>query len=458
MTQDEILSTITKQREFFASGVTLDRTYRETALAMLYDAVQSHEDEIADALREDLGKCAYESYLCETGMVLSAISYLRKNLRRLMRPRRTMAGFAQFPGHGELRRMPYGTALIIAPWNYPILLSLEPLAAAIAAGNTVVLKPAASAASTSRVISKLIGECFSEDYVCVVTGSREENDFLLGERWDKIFFTGSAATGRRVMAAAAEHLTPVTLELGGKSPVIVDGSADICLAAKRIAFGKLLNCGQTCVAPDYVLCDAKVHDELIEALCREFAAQCPDALNNSDYCRMINERHFRRVLSLIDPGKAVCGGAFDANTLKIEPTVLDGVTPGDAVMGEEIFGPVLPVLSYGTLDEAIAFVESRPRPLALYLFTGSRDVKRAVLSRCRFGGGCVNDTIMHLTTHSLPFGGMGESGIGSYHGRYGFEAFSHLEGVLHRGTGMDPAVRYRPYSEKKLGMIKKLMR
>ncbi len=262
MNSGEISAILEKQRALFASGVTLDRTYRETALAMLYDAVASHEDEIAAALREDLGKSAFESYLCETGMALSAITWLRRHLGRLMRPRRTPTGFAQFPGHGELRRVPYGTALIISPWNYPLLLAIEPLADAIAAGNTVVLKPAASAAATSRVIAKLIGECFSDEYVCVVTGSREENDFLLHERWDKIFFTGSAATGRRVMAAAAEHLTSVTLELGGKSPVIVDASADIPLAARRIAFGKLLNCGQTCVAPDYVLCDRRAHDEL----------------------------------------------------------------------------------------------------------------------------------------------------------------------------------------------------
>lgn len=458
MTQTEIHSIVERQRELFASGVTLDKNYRDAALGMLYDAISEHEADIVAALREDLGKSAFESYLCEICMTLSAISYLRRNLGKLMRPKRTLAGFAQFPGHGELRRVPYGTTLIISPWNYPILLALEPLADAIAAGNTVVLKPGATAAATSRVIAKLIGERFSEDYVCVASGTREENADLLDECWDKIFFTGSAATGRKVMAAAAKNLTPVTLELGGKSPVIVERSADIGLSAKRIAFGKLLNCGQTCIAPDYVLCDEQIRPQLVSALCREFAAQCPDALQNPDYCKMINRRQFERVRGLIDPAKVACGGRADESTLKIEPTVLDGVTADDAVMGMEIFGPVLPVLSYNSLDEAIRFVESRPRPLALYLFTKSREAKRRVLSRCRFGGGCVNDTIMHLTTHSLPFGGMGESGLGAYHGRYGFEEFSHLEGILHRGTGMDPALRYRPYDDKKLGMVRKLMR
>ena len=335
---------------------------------------------------------------------------------------------------------------------------LEPLADAIAAGNTVVLKPSATAPATAEVVAGIVRECFTEDYVCVVTGGREENADLLSMRWDKIFFTGSAATGKAVMRAASEHLTSVTLELGGKSPVIVDSTADIALTAKRLTYGKLLNCGQTCVAPDYVLCDERVHDELVAALRREMAAQVPDALHDPTYGRMASARHFERVRALIDPAKLVYGGGCDADTLKIEPTILDGVSPDDAVMGEEIFGPVLPVLTYGSLEEAVAFVESRPRPLALYLFTSSRENKRYVLSRCRFGGGCVNDCIMHLTTHSLPFGGMGASGTGAYHGRWGFEAFSHLEGILHRGTACDPALRYRPFTDKKLSMIRRVMR
>ena len=458
MNANDISGITERQRALFAAGTTLERDYRDSALGALYRSIKSHEKDIAAALLSDLGKSEAESYMCETGMVLSSISYLRRNLSRLMRPRRTRTGMAQFPAHGELRYVPYGTALIIAPWNYPILLSLEPLADAIAAGNTVVLKPSATAPATAEVVAGIVRECFTEDYVCVVTGGREENADLLSMRWDKIFFTGSAATGKAVMRAASEHLTSVTLELGGKSPVIVDSTADIALTAKRLTYGKLLNCGQTCVAPDYVLCDERVHGELVEALRREMAAQVPDALHDPTYGRMAGARHFERVRALIDPAKLVYGGGCDADTLKIEPTILDGVSPDDAVMGEEIFGPVLPVLTYGSLEEAVAFVESRPRPLALYLFTSSRENKRYVLSRCRFGGGCVNDCIMHLTTHSLPFGGMGASGTGAYHGRWGFEAFSHLEGILHRGTACDPALRYRPFTEKKLSMIRRVMR
>ena len=457
MTETEISALTEKQRSFFASGATLGFERRAAALSALYTSLKSHERELLDALNADLGKSAQEAYMCEVGMTLSAISYLRRHLKRLMRVRRTRAGLAQFPGHGELRSAPYGVCLIISPWNYPVLLALEPLANAVAAGNTVVLKPSASSGECARVIASIVRECFPEEYVCVVTGSREENDALLKVRWDKIFFTGSAATGRKVLRAAAENLTPVTLELGGKSPVIVDCTANIDLAAKRIVYGKFLNCGQTCVAPDYVLCDAKIHGELVAALVRETRAQFPDPLHDPTYGKMINERRFDSVLTLIDGEKVVLGGKSDRAALKIEPTVMDGVLPGDAVMDGEIFGPVLPVLTYETLKDAADFVEARPRPLALYLFTESRANKEYILGRCRFGGGCVNDTIMHLTAHSLPFGGMGESGMGRYHGKYGFEEFSHLEGVLCRGTYCDPGIRYRPYSARKLGIVRRFM-
>ena len=458
MKENEISAILEKQRALFASGVTLERDYRALALDSLYDAVKEREGDIAAALYADLGKPEGEAYMCETGLLLNNIRYLRRHLGGLMRPKRVRTGLAQFPGHGELRRVPYGTALIMSPWNYPLLLTLEPLAAALAAGNTAVVKPSAYSPATSSVIAGLLGSVFTEDYVCCVTGGREENTALLGQRWDKIFFTGSVAVGKVVMEAAAKHLTPVTLELGGKSPVIVDDTADIGLAARRIVYGKFLNCGQTCVAPDYVLCDKKVSAALVEELRRETAAQYPDALSDPTYGRMVTRKHFERVRALIDPEKVVCGGGCDEGALRIEPTVMAGVSLDDAVMGEEIFGPVLPILTYEELDEAVAMVESRPRPLALYLFTRSRENKRRVLSRCRFGGGCVNDTIMHLTTDALPFGGMGASGMGAYHGRWGFEEFSHLEGILHRGGAMDPDMRYRPCTDKKLGMIRKILK
>ncbi len=458
MKENEISAILEKQRALFASGVTLERDYRALALDSLYDAVKEREGDIAAALYADLGKPEGEAYMCETGLLLNNIRCLRRHLGGLMRPKRVRTGLAQFPGHGELRRVPYGTALIMSPWNYPLLLTLEPLAAALAAGNTAVVKPSAYSPATSSVIAGLLGSVFTEDYVCCVTGGREENTALLGQRWDKIFFTGGTKVGREVLRSAAENLTSVTLELGGKSPVIVDDTADIGLAARRIVYGKFLNCGQTCVAPDYVLCDKKVSAALVEELRRETAAQYPDALSDPTYGRMVTRKHFERVRALIDPEKVVCGGGCDEGALRIEPTVMAGVSLDDAVMGEEIFGPVLPILTYEELDEAVAMVESRPRPLALYLFTRSRENKRRVLSRCRFGGGCVNDTIMHLTTDALPFGGMGASGMGAYHGRWGFEEFSHLEGILHRGGAMDPDMRYRPCTDKKLGMIRKILK
>ena len=458
MKENEISAILEKQRALFASGVTLERDYRALALDSLYDAVKEREGDIAAALYADLGKPEGEAYMCETGLLLNNIRYLRRHLGGLMRPKRVRTGLAQFPGLCELRRVPCGSSLIMSPWNYPLLLTLEPLAAALAAGNTAVVKPSAYSPATSSVIAGLLGSVFTEDYVCCVTGGREENTALLGQRWDKIFFTGGTKVGREVLRSAAENLTSVTLELGGKSPVIVDDTADIGLAARRIVYGKFLNCGQTCVAPDYVLCDKKVSAALVEELRRETAAQYPDALSDPTYGRMVTRKHFERVRALIDPEKVVCGGGCDEGALRIEPTVMAGVSLDDAVMGEEIFGPVLPILTYEELDEAVAMVESRPRPLALYLFTRSRENKRRVLSRCRFGGGCVNDTIMHLTTDALPFGGMGASGMGAYHGRWGFEEFSHLEGILHRGGAMDPDMRYRPCTDKKLGMIRKILK
>ena len=446
------------QRALFSTGATLELEHRRRALGALYDAVRGHEAEISAALRADLGKGAAESYMCETGLLLRDISCLRRRLGALAGPKRRSVGLAQFPGYGELRPMPYGVVLIMGAWNYPLLLTLQPLAAAIAAGNCAVIKPSSGAPETARVISELLGGIFTPDFVACTPGGRGEHAALLEARWDKIFFTGGAAAGREVLRAAAESLTPVALELGGKCPVIVEASADIPLAARRIVAGKLLNCGQTCVAPDYVLCDTAVEEALLGALRRELERQYPSALDDPEYPRMASRAHFERVRALIDPVKAVCGGRWDEASLKIEPTVLRGVQPGDAVMAEEIFGPVLPVLTYKSLGEALAFVEGRPRPLALYLFTRSRKAKRAVLGRCRFGGGCVNDTVMHLTAASLPFGGVGESGMGAYHGRWGFEEFSHLEGILHRGGALEPPVRYRPWTPLKQAVMRRLLR
>ena len=445
------------QRGYFATGATLPLEARRAALRRLYGELQQREGDVAAALRADLGKCPEEAYMCETGLLLGGIRYLERHLPALMRARRAPTPLAQFRARSFVSPSPLGAVLIISPWNYPFLLSLGPLAAAVAAGNTAVLKPASSAPASAALIAEIIRSAFPPEHVLALTGGREENAGLLDARFDRIFFTGGAAAGREVLRRAAEHLTPVTLELGGKSPCIVDSTADIALAARRIACGKLINCGQTCVAPDYVLCDARVETELLSALAAEFRRQCPDAFGDENYGHMVNARHFERVRALIDPQKVVYGGGCDPRSLKIEPTLLAGVTAADAAMGEEIFGPVLPVLTYRTLDEAVAFVESRPRPLALYLFTRSRENKKRVLARCRFGGGCINDTVVHLTNEHLPFGGVGESGMGAYHGRRGFEEFSHLRGVMDRALRPDLPVKYRPFGAHTLALLRRLM-
>ena len=445
------------QRGYFASGATLALEARRAALRRLYGELRRREGDVAAALRADLGKCPEEAYMCETGLLLGGIRYLERHLPALMRARRAPTPLTQFRARSFVSPSPLGAVLIISPWNYPFLLSLGPLAAAVAAGNTAVLKPASSAPASAALIAEIVAGVFAPEQVLAAAGGREENAALLEGRFDRIFFTGGAAAGREVLRRAAEHLTPVTLELGGKSPCIVDGTADIALAARRIACGKLINCGQTCVAPDYVLCDARVETELLSALAAEFRRQCPDALGDENYGHMVNARHFERVRALIDPQKVVYGGGCDPRSLKIEPTLLAGVTAADAVMGEEIFGPVLPVLTYRTLDEAVAFVESRPRPLALYLFTRSRENKKRVLARCRFGGGCINDTVVHLANERLPFGGVGESGMGAYHGRRGFEEFSHLRGVMDRALRPDLPVKYRPFGAHTLALLRRLM-
>ena len=334
----------------------------------------------------------------------------------------------------------------MSPWNYPFLLTLDPLVDAIAAGNTVVLKPSAYSPYTSTIVSKIIKECFDEKYICVVTGGRTENTCLLKENFDYIFFTGSKAVGREVMRQAADHLTPVTLELGGKSPCIVEKSADLKLAARRIVFGKFLNCGQTCVAPDYIYCDRSVKDRLVKEIKKQIQKQFgKQPLDRADYGKIINEKHFDRITRLIDPSKVVWGGKSDKATLKIEPTVIDNVTFGDTVMQEEIFGPLLPILTYDSLDEAIRNINSMHHPLALYIFTKDRSAARKVTSRLGFGGGCINDTIIHLATCEMGFGGFGESGMGSYHGKDGFRTFSHEKSIVDKKRWIDLPMRYQPY-------------
>lgn len=448
MNQQEIQSIIQTQRAFFDSGATLPVDSRIQALKKLQSCILRYEEEIGEALKQDLGKSSYESYMCETGLVLSEISYMLRHVRSYAREKRVRTPLAQFHSRSFKKPSPYGVVLIMSPWNYPFLLTLDPLVDAIAAGNTAVVKPSAYSPHTSDLMVKIIKESFPPEYVTVVTGGRAENTCLLNEHFDYIFFTGSQAVGREVMRCASAHLTPVTLELGGKSPCIVEKTANLKLAAKRIVFGKYLNCGQTCVAPDYIYCDASIKDQLIEEIKRQVKLQYTEQpLFNPAYGKIINEKHFQRILGLIDPEKVVLGGKSNPETLQIEPTVMDQVTFEDAVMQEEIFGPLMPILTYDSLDEAIRKINAMAHPLALYIFTSSKETARKVTARCQFGGGCINDTIIHLATSEMGFGGFGASGMGSYHGKEGFDTFSHYKSIVDKKTWLDLPMRYQPYKE-----------
>ena len=446
MTEQEINAIVAAQRKYFQTGATLPVSFRVDALRKLYDAVSGSEKEINDALRKDLGKGGFESYICETGLVLEEISYMLKNVRRFAGEKRVRTPLAQFHSRSYKKPSPYGVTLIMSPWNYPFMLTLSPLVDALAAGNTAVVKPSAYSPNTSEVIRQILTKCFEPQYVSVVTGGRAENTCLLHEHFDYIFFTGSQSVGKEVMRSAADHLTPVTLELGGKSPCIVDQTANIKLAARRIVFGKYLNCGQTCVAPDYIYCHRSVRDRLIKEMQKQIRKQFgKKPLDNKDYGKIINEKHFDRILGLIDKEKVVFGGNCDRDALRIEPTVMDNVTFSDAVMQEEIFGPVMPILTFDSLDEVIRNVNAMPHPLALYLFTSSKAAAKKVTARCGFGGGCINDTIIHLATTEMGFGGFGESGMGSYHGKTGFDTFTHYKSIVDKKTWPDLPMRYQPY-------------
>ena len=443
---------VERQRRFFRTGATLPVSFRLAMLKKLRDAVDRYEEEIGAALAADLGKSGYESFMCETGLVRGEISWMLRHTGRLAKERTVPTPLAQFAARSFRKFSPYGNVLIMSPWNYPLLLTLDPLADAIAAGNTAVVKPSAYAPATSALLAKMVGELFPPEYVAVVTGGREENAALLEEKFDFIFFTGSQSVGREVLRHAAEHLTPTALELGGKSPCIVDETAKLALAARRIVFGKYLNCGQTCVAPDYILCHRDVKDRLVELICKEVRRQYgEEPLQNPDYGRIVNEKHFNRLLGLIDPAKTVLGGQSSPDTLQIAPTVLDGVTESDPVMGEEIFGPILPVLTFDRFEELYDRLSGGPKPLALYLFSQNCSRVREAAARFQFGGGCVNDVVIHLATSAMGFGGVGESGMGAYHGRAGFEAFSHCKSVVDKKTWMDLPMRYQPYRKKLYG-------
>lgn len=450
---------LNKQRAYFESGVTLNVEFRIKMLQRLKTCILKYESEIKEAMRQDLGKSEFESYMCEVGMVLSEIDYMLKHVRKYAKRKTVRTPLAQFPAKSFIQPTPYGNVLIMSPWNYPFLLTMDPLVDAIAAGNCAVVKPSAYSMATSTIVQKVLEECFDEAFVAVVTGGRKENAALLDQKFDMIFFTGSQFVGKEVMRKAAEHLTPVVLELGGKSPCIVDDSAKIDLAAKRIVFGKFMNCGQTCVAPDYILCDCKIKDELIEAICKEVQCQFGERpLDNQNYGKIVNLKHFERLLGLIDEKKVICGGSYDREALRIEPTVLDEVTFNDPVMQEEIFGPILPVLTYDSFEEIDSILNCGEKPLAFYVFSENKSHIDQFLEKCRFGGGCVNDTLIHLATSEMGFGGVGESGMGSYHGKTGFDAFTHYKSIVDKKTWLDLSMRYQPYTKENEKLIRMFLK
>ncbi len=446
---------VKEQRAYFDSGATLSVPFRISMLKKLYAAIKSKEAEICRALHEDLGKSAYESYMCEVGLTLTEISYLIRHTASFAAEKKVRTPLSQYASRSYTKATPYGCTLIMSPWNYPFLLTLEPLADAIAAGNTAIVKPSAYSPATSAVIKTLLSELFPVCYVATVTGGRKENSELLDQKFDFVFFTGSQAVGKEVLRHTAETLTPAVLELGGKSPCIVDETAKIDLAARRIVFGKFLNCGQTCVAPDYILCHRAVKEQLVAALKREICRQFgTDPLKNKNYGKIISPKHFARLCSLIDQKKLVWGGQRDESSCRIAPTLLDDVTWQDPVMQEEIFGPILPILTVESFDRIFALLRDKPKPLALYLFSQSKERQKAVTERIPFGGGCINDTIIHLATSEMPFGGVGESGMGGYHGKQGFSAFSHTKSIVEKKTWPDLPMRYQPYGK----LYEKLLR
>ena len=444
----DIHEIVESEKHFFRTGVTRGVDFRIDMLKKFRKAIIENDELISAALKADLNKQPFESYMCETGLLLEEINFHIKRLKKWSKTRRVKSGIGQLPGRSYVCPEPYGVVLIMAPWNYPVQLCLMPLVGAISAGNCAVVKPSAYAPESSRVISKLIESAFPTGFVTAVEGGRDANKALLDEPFDYIFFTGSVAVGKTVMEAAAKRLTPVTLELGGKSPIIVDETANLPLAARRIAFGKVLNAGQTCVAPDYLMIEKSVEAPFIEEYKKALADFFPDG-DRSGMVRIINDKHFERVCNILDnSGNVVIGGARDAETRFIEPAVLTEVPIDSPAMQQEIFGPVLPVLPYEKLDDCIDFIRSRPKPLALYIFSENKMNQEKVLNSCSFGGGCINDTVIHLASSHMSFGGVGESGMGSYHGKKSFDTFTHYRSVLKQGK-LDVKLRYFPYKSGK---------
>ncbi|CUX44868.1 aldehyde dehydrogenase [Clostridium sp. C105KSO13] len=454
---NDIKKTLQSQRSFFATGKTKDLAFRIRQLHRLRDSVLKHEDEILHALKSDLNKSAFEAYQTEVGIVLEEIKCALKHLAGWTRPKRKPTPIMHFPSTSYLYSEPYGCVLIMAPWNYPLQLTMTPLIGAIAAGNCVMIKPSEYSRHTSEIMEKIVKEIFPFSFVSVIKGDRDVNQTLLEEHFDYIFFTGSVTVGKVVMEAAAKHLTPVTLELGGKSPCIVDETADINLAAKRIVWGKLLNSGQTCVAPDYLLVHSSIKERLVCAIkkcIKVFYGDAPEM--NPDYPKIINQKHFDRLLNLLHSGHLTTGGQYNEDTLQIAPALLEHVSWNSAIMQEEIFGPLLPIMEFDRLEDAYSMINAHAKPLALYMFTTKRENADTALKTVSFGGGCINDTIIHLSNPNLPFGGVGDSGMGQYHGINSFLTFSHQKSIIRKSNIVDIPFRYPPYKDH-IQLLKKLL-
>jgi aldehyde dehydrogenase (NAD+) len=454
----DMITTIERQREFFAQDKTKDILFRLEHLKRLEICIKNHEKDILAALKKDLNKAPFEAYATEVGMVLEELRFVRKHLTEWAVPKKVRTPITNFLSASMIYSEPYGVVLIMSPWNYPFMLTIAPLIGAIAAGNCVVVKPSNYSPNTSEIIDIVLSEVFRKDYVTIVHGGREANQSLLEQKFDYIFFTGSVAVGKLVMEAAARYITPITLELGGKSPCIVDETADLDLAAKRIVWGKFTNAGQTCVAPDYLMVHYSVKEVLLNKI-KEYIVTFygANASENEDFPKIVNEKHLQRLVDLIEGEHIVIGGELSRDTNQIAPTVVDHITWDSPIMAEEIFGPILPILEYKDLNEVVTRVNSRPKPLALYYFTNKKENERKIIRSISYGGGCINDTIMHLATSHMPFGGVGESGMGGYHGKASFDTFSHKKSILKKSNLFDIPLRYPPYKDH-LEMLKKIMK
>ncbi|MBQ8909221.1 MAG: aldehyde dehydrogenase [Clostridia bacterium] len=458
MDSKEIIKKIQLQRECLANNQLLNYKNRIAVLKKLKKNILLLENEIFDALKKDLNKSKEESYMSEVGIVLSEINYMIRHCRRFAKPKRVCSPIAQFPSKSYRMPVPKGQVLILSPWNYPFMLTLEPLVDAIAAGNCVVVKPSETSKNVQLIIEKLLKMTFPDEQVLVVMGGRAQCDFLLDQDFDHIFFTGSGRVGQMVHQKAAQHLTPVTLELGGKSPCIVDETANIPLTAKRLVFGKFLNCGQTCVAPDYVYCHHSIYAQLVEEIKKQIVLQyTTHPLRNVNYPKIINKRQFDGLAQLLENENIIFGGKKDETGLKIEPTLVEA-TFNSQIMQNEVFGPILPIVTFDSLDEVVREVQARNKPLALYMFSSSKANQNKILLKCDFGGGCVNDCIIHLATSKLGFGGIKHSGMGAYHGKIGFDTFSHYKSIVNKRTWLDLPMRYQPIGKIKFWLIRKFLK